>query len=62
MNITKEMWKEIDAVLTKYQIPYTTYFEKRDAQRVMEEPDVVVHDKHYQIHVVIPDYFEEDII
>ena len=59
MNITKEIWKEIDAVLAKYQIPYTTYFEKRNVQRVMEEPDVVVRDKHYKIHVVIPDYFED---
>lgn len=62
MNITKEIWKEIDVVLAKYQIPYTTYFEKRNVQRVMKEPDVAVRDKHYKIHVVIPDYFEDATI
>ena len=59
MEITKEIWKEIGDILLKYTIPYTAHFESRDVQRAMEYPDITVQDKHVQINLVIPDYFEE---
>lgn len=60
MNISKEVWKEIDDVLEKYKIPYTSHYESRDIQKAMEYPDVTVQDKHIQINLVIPDYYEEN--
>ena len=45
INITKEIWKEINNILDKYKIPYTTYWENED--------------KHIQINLVIADYFED---
>lgn len=59
MNVSKETWEEICAVLEKNNIPYTTHYENRDVQRAMEYPDVTVQDKHIQINLVIPDYFKE---
>lgn len=59
MNVSKETWKEICAVLEKHNILYTTHYESRDVQRAMEYPDVTVQDKYIQINLVIPDYFEE---
>ena len=35
------------------------HFESRDIQRAMEYPDITVEDKHIQINLVIPDFFEE---
>lgn len=60
-NISKEIWKEVLDVLKKHRIPYTTHYESRDVQRAMEYADVTVQDKHIQINLVIPDYFEEDV-
>lgn len=60
MNISKEVWKEINNVLKKYEIPYTTHYATRDVQKTMEQPDITVHDKHIQINLVIPDYFDEE--
>lgn len=60
MNITKEIWKEICDVLEKYRIPYTSRYESRDIPKAMEYSDLVVHDKHIQINLVVPDYFEEN--
>ncbi len=45
MNISKEVWKEIDDVLKKYKIPYTTHWE--------------CEDKHIQINLVIPNFFDD---
>ena len=59
MEITKEIWKEIDDILLKYTIPYTAHFESRDIPRAMEYSDITVQDKYVQINLVIPDYFEE---
>ena len=59
MNISKETWKEILVVLDKHKIPYTTHYESRDIESVMELPDITVLDKHIQINLVIPDYFED---
>ena len=58
-NITKAQWKEICDVLNKYKIPYTMSFERRDVQRAMEPPDLVVMDKHIQIELVIPNYYDQ---
>lgn len=61
MEISKEVWEEFDAILKKYKIPYTTHFENRRIQRAMEYPDIRVIDKHIQINLVIPDYFDDAI-
>ena len=58
-NITKAQWKEISDILNKYKIPYTMNFRRRDVQRAMEQPDLVVMDKHIQINLVIPNYYNE---
>lgn len=60
MNISKEIWKEINKILEKYEIPYTTHYESIDVQKSMEYPDVTVQDKYIQINLVIPDYFEDN--
>ncbi len=59
-NISKEIWKEMLDILKKYKISYTTHYEDRDIQKAMEYPDVTVQDKHIQINLVIPDWFEDD--
>ena len=61
MYISKEIWKEVFDVLKKHNISYTIHYESRDIQKAMEYSDVTVQDKHIQINLVIPDYFEEDI-
>ena len=49
MNITKEAWKEILAILYKHHVPYTT--------------NVVGNtDKHIKIDFTIPNYYEDRII
>ena len=55
INVSKDVWKDIAYVLDKYQIPYVARYESRDLQKV------IVTDKHIQINLVIPDYFEENI-
>ena len=60
MNVSKEVWKEILDVLKKHKISYTTHYENRDIQRAMEYSDITVQDKHIQINLVIPDYFDEE--
>lgn len=59
MNISKEIWKELCDVLKKHGIPCTAHYESRDVSKAMEYPDITVQDKHIQINLVIPDYFEE---
>ena len=44
MKISKEIWKEIAAILYKHKIPYTT--------------NVTKDDKHIQINLTIPDYYK----
>ena len=61
MNISKETWKEILDLLSKHKISYTTHYEHRDVQKAIECEDVTVSDKHIQINLVIPDYFNEGI-
>lgn len=61
MTITKEIWKDINNVLAKHRIPYTTHFEHRDIQKAMECPDVTVHDLHILINLVIPDYYDDGV-
>ena len=60
-NISKEIWKEVLDVLKRHKISYTTHYESRDIQKAMEYPDITVHDKHIQINLVIPDFFEDGI-
>lgn len=62
MEITKEAWKEINAVLFKHNIPCTARNVRRDIPNVMEEPDSTVTDKHIQINLVIPNYYEERLV
>ena len=61
MNISKETWKEVLDLLSKHKISYTTHYESRDVQKAIECEDVTVLDKHIQINLVIPDYFDENI-
>lgn len=61
MNISKETWKEVLDVLKRHKISYTTHYESRNIQKAMEYPDITVHDKHIQINLVIPDFFEDGI-
>lgn len=61
INISQELWREINDVLNRYQIPYTTHYERRDIQKTMGQQDITVIDKHIQINLVIPDYFEEEL-
>ena len=61
MKITKEVWRDVLDILKKHKISYTTHYETRDIQCPMEYPDVVVMDKHIQINLVIPDYFDDEI-
>lgn len=60
MNISKATWKEVVDILKKHEIPYTTHYESRDIQKAIGYSDVTVQDKHIQINLVIPDYFEEN--
>lgn len=60
MNISKGIWEEVLDVLKKHKISYTTHCESRDIQKAMEYSDVTVQDKHIQINLVVPDYFEDD--
>lgn len=49
MNISKEVWKEINDILKKYKIPYTAHWEGEN--------------KEVQINLVIYDYFDDgDVI
>ena len=50
MEITQEIWKEINAVLFRYAIPFGARFEKTEHG----------WDKHIQINCVIKDYFNDD--
>ena len=59
MDITKDVWKEINDVLGRYKIPYTCHYTKRDVEQVMEKPSIEVVDKHIQINLTIPNYFGE---
>lgn len=59
MIISKEIWEDVLDVLKKHKISYTEHFERRDIPRPMECSDITVDDKHIQINLVIPDYFEE---
>lgn len=60
MIISKEVWKDINSVLGKHMIPYTTHFEHRDIQKAMECQDVTVHDLHIFINLVIEDYYDDE--
>ena len=48
MEITKEAWKQIAALLYKHNISYTT--------------NVTNDDKHIQINLKIPNYYENKTI
>ena len=48
MEITIEVWKQIAALLYKHNISYTT--------------NVANDDKHIQINLTIPNYYEDKII
>lgn len=58
-NINKEILKEFDALLSKYKLSSTCHYKTRDVEQVMEKPPIQVHDKHIQINLIVPDFFEE---
>lgn len=53
--ISKAIWKEILAILSKYKIPYTTHYENKVYPKTSKE----IWNKHIQINLEIPDYFQE---
>jgi len=57
MKITKEIWKELLKILNKHKIQYTSHITELKGD--MEYSDKTIHNKHIQINLVIPDYFEE---
>lgn len=59
MIITKDIWNDVLDVLKKHKISYTTHYESRDIPGAMECPDITVSDKHFQINLVVPDWWEE---
>ena len=58
--INKKILKEFDELLSKYKLSSVSHFETRDVEQVMEKPRIQVHDKHIQINLTIPDYFDEE--
>lgn len=58
MNISKSIWEEINDILKKYKIPYTAHCTTRDLDLSIESIPVEVIDKHIQINLTIPDYYE----
>ena len=58
MDITKDVWKQIRGVLEKNKIQYTAHCTNRDVEQVMEKPPIEVIDKHIQINLTIPDYYD----
>ena len=57
MDISKDVWKEISDVLKKHKIPYTAHCTTRDLDLAMECMPVEVIDKHIQINLTIPDFY-----
>ena len=57
MNISKNAWKEINILLNKYHIPYTSNYSSRDIPKTMEEQDLKVIDKNIQINLTVLDYY-----
>lgn len=58
MGISKEVWKEISNILKKHKISYTVHWED-NALRRRDCPNLTITDKHIQINLVIPYYFDE---
>ena len=56
-RISMSAWKEISAVLKKHSVPYTTHYVTIDG--TMEYSDKKITDKHIEIRLVIPNFFEE---
>lgn len=57
--INKNILKEFDELLSKYKLSSVSHFKTRDVEQVMEKPPIQVHDKHIQINLIVPDFFEE---
>ena len=45
-EISKEVWKDVLAVLKKHKISYTTHLESRDITMSMGECEKTVQDRH----------------
>lgn len=58
-KITKEIWKEFQDILKRYELPYTTMYEPREIWRAADDC-IIVHDVNIQINLVIPDFFEDE--
>lgn len=59
MVITKSMWKDVQEVLKKHKISYTTHLETRDIRHPIDMSEVTVYDTHIQINLIVPDYFDD---
>lgn len=59
-KITKEVWKEIEAVLKKHKLAYTAHFEPRELYNTSNNTVVTVYDKYLEVLTYIPDFFEDE--
>lgn len=60
MNISKDVWREVFRVLSKYKIPFAAKYENVPLNDSDTSPSHIVN-KHIQINLVIQDYFEDSI-
>jgi hypothetical protein len=58
MEISKSIWKEIEDILKKYKIPCTAHCTTRDLDLSIKSIPVEVIDKHIQINLTIPDFYD----
>lgn len=61
MNISKQVWKEIEALLIKHEIPCTSHLTTHSVLKVdgTSTTKTQVTDRHIVINVTIPDYFDD---
>ena len=60
-RITKEIWKEFESILKKYELPTTVFYSPREVCRGLDKPIITAYDKHFEMHFVIPDFFEDEV-
>lgn len=58
-NINKDIWKEFNTLLDKYKLSHGVFYEHRKDKKHHNGTSMTITDKHIQINLIIPDYFEE---
>lgn len=59
-KITKEIWKEIEAVLKKHKLSYTAHFEPKELYNPSNNTVATAYDKYFEVLTYIPDFFEDE--